>query len=617
MIALAVGLVACGTAWSQSDSGYFERQRRMAELYVVELVESWIETEGVPGAVVAVVEESHVLLLEGFGVADTNAERRVDPGVTIFRVGDLVRAMTATAVLQLAEQGDLALDVELSQQPRLGSLALDSLGAVTPAQLLLHTAGVDPRSVATRAHAQADLMDLGVYLERRMPPRVRPPGVVSIPSVHGYALAGRLVEVASGETFGAYLDKAVFSPLGMSNTAVAPHGLARGRVATGYRQGDEQLTVVRPHYPQTVPASTLLTTAADMAAWMRVVLSDGSLENHRILERRSLDRLLERQFVHHDSLPGRSLAFKEGSYLSPRELYLTATDNGFSAALVLLPHRHVGLFVAVNREIDLWDLIYRILDPFESPGSADEETPGAAEVWDGGDLGGFWQDVAVPKATAEKLVSLVRQDRIRMAADGVLTWRSMIFEPSGPRCFQERQAVTRLCIVEGPDQTRFAAIGDLVLEQLDWYESRPVQVLLWITFTAAFLAAGWPRSPLPKRHSALLPDSSFAPQWPVTLARAAATVHFLFIACLAVVLATELRTGAQHLLYGVPAFILVILSLPLVAAVLTLIAAAGLGPVWRSSRSSLAYRLRLTVLVLALVTFLPFLWSWNLLGFRI
>ena len=163
----------------------------------------------------------------------------------------------------------------------------------------------------------------------------------------------------------------------------------------------------------------------------------------------------------------------------------------------------------------------------------------------------------------------------------------------------------------------FAVIGDLVLEKLAWYEARPIQISLWIAFTAVFLAAGWPRRTLPTRHSALLPDDRFAPRWPLTLARLAAALNFVFLAALAIALATLVRTDSSTLLFGVPLVVPILLSLPLVAAALTMAAATGLGGVWRARHASLAHRLRVTLLILALVLFLPFLWSWNLLGFYV
>jgi hypothetical protein len=160
-------------------------------------------------------------------------------------------------------------------------------------------------------------------------------------------------------------------------------------------------------------------------------------------------------------------------------------------------------------------------------------------------------------------------------------------------------------------------IGDLVLEKLVWYESRPVQVFLWVTFTAVFLAAGWSRRGPPHRHEALLPEGPLAPHWPLSLARLAAALHFVFIVALVVVLTTLSRGGSPSILYEIPPYVFLILLLPLAAGALSLAAAMGLVPVWRAGPSARVQRLYLALVVAFLIAFLPFLWHWNLLGFRV
>ena len=611
-------LAASAAGWSQADPGYLEQKQRMAALHVRSVVKPWLAAAGVPGAAVSVVEGDHILALEGFGLADTRHERSVSASLTVFRAGDLVRALTATAALQLAEQGVLDLDEDISQSSGLKILRNGALGPLTPADLLLHTAGIDQRLVATQARTPADLRDLATYLGKRMPPRARPPGLISIPSTHGYALVGRLIENATGEDFDTHLERKLFSVLDMTNTAVGVGSFPVGQMATGYRRTEDGLARVSPHYSQTAPASALATTAADMANWMRVVLGDGTVGGRPILKTQSLELLLQQQFTAHQSLAGRTLAFGEGEHFSPAELYLASVGNGFSSILVLLPHRKVGLFLACNSEVDLWSLVLQILEPFDIRKPTEKLPVDSTTTPDKVHAYGFWQDAAVSLTTAEKLASLVRQDRIVKAADGGLLWRSQLFAPEGSDCYREQDTHTRLCFVDGSRRGQFAVVGDLVLERLSWYQSRPVQVLLWIAFATLFLAAGWPRATRrPHRQPALQPDDAFSPRWPAFLARTSAALHFVFISSLALFLAIMVRTGSSVLSYEVPALTSAILCLPMVSAVLTLGALTGLGSFWRSPQSTPGLRFRFVGLLGALVAFLPFLWSWNLLGFHL
>ena len=491
------------------------------------------------------------------------------------------------------------------------------LGPLTPAQLLLHTAGLDHRTAVTRARTADSVEPLGTYLRRRMPPRVRPPAQISIPSSHGYALAGLLVEEVSGESFASYLSNNLFRPLGMSNTTVTPGSLADESIATGYRGGEAGLAVVPPVYAQTIPASFLLTTASDMARWLLALVNYGSFDGNQILSVAGVENLFVRQFTNHESLPGRTLAFNEGRRYSPSELYLAATGDGFSAVMVLLPHRRVGVFAAVNGELDLWSVVYEILDRFDSRVDRRFDPIPIPNSTTAHRFAGYWRDATVPLASAEKLLSFIRQDRILRLDAGAIGWRSRSFIAVGPTSFQESDGERLLGFVEGPGPVRFAATEYQVFEKLTWYEARPVQMALWTLFAAVFLAAGWPRLSLPHRHLLLEPDDAFSPRWPLSLARFAATVQFVFIVALAILVASGLRSGASPLLYRIPPVVFAVLSLPLVGAALTLVAIPGLGPVWRSARWTLGRRLRLTFLLLALVVFLPFLWSWNLLGFEI
>jgi CubicO group peptidase (beta-lactamase class C family) len=615
--ALSFGLVASGTAWSQDQPDHVQQQQRMATLHVTRLVEDWLVASGVPGASIALVQGDHPLFLEGFGLADTGTGRKVDPATTIFRVGRLVRAMTATAAMQLVEQGRLSLSADITRRSDLDFLTPDPFGPFTAADLLLHTAGIDHRVIATRAREPEDLLGLGAYLEQRLPPRVRPPGTLSLDSIHGYALLGRLIEIATNVDFSTSLRQTIFDPLAMSNTASDPNSLPFDQLATGYRRTASRLLSASPDYPQTLPASALSTTATDMARWMMAILNGGSLEGHQLLSGESVELLVARQFAHHESSPGRSLAFREGSHFSPRELFLDSTGNGFSAVLVLLPTRRLGLFAAFNAEIDPWSLTYQILDPFNSPAGLPVKPAGSLRNWSAEQLDGYWQDAAVSRSTAEKLVSLVRQDRIRSTADGSLLWREKIFVPRGSGCFQEQDAPTRLCVVESASPTHHVEVGDLVMEKLGWIAGRPMQVALWVIFATLFLGAGWPRASRPLRQPSLQPEDAFPPRWPFFFAKLAAAIHFTFIASLAVLVATYLRSGSTVLLFEVPPLALAVLSLPLAAGALTVVAATGLVPVWRSARASLFDRLRLTGVVAGLAAFLPFLWSWNLLGFRL
>lgn len=606
-----------GTAAAQADSSYRSQKLRLAAIHVPPLIDAWLETSGAAGGVVVLVEGDEELALCGFGQADIDLDQPVDPNTTLFQVGDLVRPMTATAALRLAEQEVLSLDADLTARPDLPMLDPQPFGSLSLEQLLLHTSGLDNRILASRARAVDDIEPLTEYLSRRLPPRVRPAGELSLPSIHGYSLAGLVLEHFNGRPFADTLDEQVFAPFGMETTTVDPRTPPAGAPATGYRRRGRRLQVVVPDYPRTIPASFMLTTAADMSRWLRIVLNGGSLDGERLLDQTSVDRLLERQVAHHPTLPGRTLAFKEGSLFSPSEIYLAARGGGFSSVMLLLPHHRIGVFAAFNSEIDFWNLAYPILDLFGSRHPHRPETTFAAAGDAVQRLTGYWQDAAVSRATAEKLLALIRQDRMVGLSDGSIRWRGRKYLPVGPGEFREQDGDLRLWVLDQTGGADLADTGHRVLERIGWYSSLPVQAVLWILFAAVFLIAGWPRSPLPQKATRLTPKDTFSPRWPMTIARLAASLHFLFIVALTLLLYGALRWTTPDLLHEIPLVVYLVLTLPLVGSALAPVAVVGTSAAWRSPLWTWKHKLGLTLLTLALVLFPLFLWSWNLLGFHI
>jgi CubicO group peptidase (beta-lactamase class C family) len=109
----------------------------------------------VPGAVVVVVKDGHILAQKGYGLADVAAGESVDPEHTLFRIASVTKLFTATAVLQLAEQGKVQLGVDA--QVYLPDVRLPRTFArpVTVADLLTHTSGFDERTIGTAARTAA------------------------------------------------------------------------------------------------------------------------------------------------------------------------------------------------------------------------------------------------------------------------------------------------------------------------------------------------------------------------------------------------------------------------------------------------------------------------------
>jgi CubicO group peptidase (beta-lactamase class C family) len=115
----------------------------------------------IPGATVAVVKDGRLLFAKGYGSADLQAGKQVSAQTTLFRIASVSKPFTATAVLQLAEQGKLNLHADVNTYLKTFHLPATYQEPITLAHLLTHTAGFEDRDTATSARTLRDLEPLG------------------------------------------------------------------------------------------------------------------------------------------------------------------------------------------------------------------------------------------------------------------------------------------------------------------------------------------------------------------------------------------------------------------------------------------------------------------------
>jgi N-acyl-D-amino-acid deacylase len=197
-----------------------------------------------PGAALAVMRDGRLVLARGYGYADVTNKIPVQPD-TLFRTGQVSRFVTAAAVLQLIQNGQLTLQSKafqvLSQlQPLPGSQVDSRLQDVTILDLLTSEGGWDRFS--TGYDPMADVVHIAEVMGSPSPATCdviirymlgRPldfdPGTKSVDSNFGFCVLGSVIEQVTGQTYGAYVTNGVLSPLSDNLTALG-QSLASGRL---------------------------------------------------------------------------------------------------------------------------------------------------------------------------------------------------------------------------------------------------------------------------------------------------------------------------------------------------------------------------------------------------
>lgn len=309
-----------------------------------------LQRDDVAGATISITQNGQPLLLKGYGYADWKKKTPVDPVTTTFRPGSISKLFTYVSMMQLVEQNKLDLDTDVSKY-------LDF--TIDPGPSGIGNAPITLRNLATHtAGFEEELHDLGSdksgklplnirdFLIRNQPRRFAAPGKTLAYSNYGITLIGYIVQRVSGEPFADYVQHHIFTPLGMTHSTFVqplPAGFAS---SLGYKTASMPDTGFEGFTES--PAGGLSSTAADMALFGEMLLGQGTLNGHTILQPASVVTLFTPQVTPAPGVAPWCLGF----YTEQRN-GLTFTGHGgdligFHSQFWVEPIHHLTFFISYN-----------------------------------------------------------------------------------------------------------------------------------------------------------------------------------------------------------------------------------------------------------------------------
>ena len=234
----------------------------------------------VQGLSLALVDDQDVVWAEGFGWADREGRIRTTPE-TVYKVGSITKLFTATAVMQLVEQGKVDLDRPVRDYVPEFSIRPRSPGGppVSVRMLMTHHAGLPSDDLDGFYAPSADapprsFRTVPAYFAARH--ATFPPEYVFAYSNQAVDLLGVVVERVSGLGFEEYVTWGILEPLGMGSSGLPATRATRPFLAKGYGHGRGAKGVDEPQI-RDIPAGGLYSSVLDMTRFMRMVLGGGTL----------------------------------------------------------------------------------------------------------------------------------------------------------------------------------------------------------------------------------------------------------------------------------------------------------------------------------------------------
>ncbi len=302
-----------------------------------------IEAAPLVGLAIGIVHDGRTLMLEGFGLAETESERQATED-TRFQIASLSKQFAAVSVMLLVQDGKLDLADAIGDI--LHGLP-ESWQAIKVEQLLGHTSGVADYTKLPDILSiyQLDLGRDEVLGHLYGQPLDFEPGSAWEYSNSGYFLIGMIIEEISGMSYADFLARRIFEPLDMRSSYLEPIRNDDPRRAIGYDTGEAGFTRANYNSPSwSFAAGGIVSSLADLARWNQ------ALDNGSILP----DDTLESMWTPQTLNDGELVKYGMGWQLAPgpggRHLvFHRGNKPGFSATMARLKEDKLSVIVLSNR----------------------------------------------------------------------------------------------------------------------------------------------------------------------------------------------------------------------------------------------------------------------------
>ncbi len=325
-------------------------------------IEKEMKNGHIPGLAAALILDGELFWTKGFGWAHIKQERPVTDD-TIFMVASVSKTITATALMQLFEDGLFDLDDKINDYlPFEVNNPNHPETAITFRHLFTHTSSIKDQWAILEAHyVQGDSpIPLGDFMEGYLVPGgdyyspgnyywYEPLGKWNYSNV-GAALIGYLVEVISGQPFDDYCDQNIFDALGMTDTSWFLADLDVDEIAMPYLYIALTKTwTPYGHYGfPDYPDGQLRVSVSRLAKFLIAYINGGQYEQARILKEETIEEMFNIQYPDIESTQGLIWYY---STLGDHTLVgHNGGDMGVGAEMFFRPSDGAGFIVLMNTD---------------------------------------------------------------------------------------------------------------------------------------------------------------------------------------------------------------------------------------------------------------------------
>ncbi len=321
--------------------------------------ESVMKSSGGSALTAAIVDESGLIWAEQFGFAD-KATSSPPEATTMFGIGSVSKMFAAVSAMILVDRNLVDLDAPLTDYLPEFRMADPRYKAITVRMILNHSAGLPGADLRNAVTLVPYTEMAGQVLRTIQTQRLKhEPGFMSVYANDGFTLTELLVEAVSGMRFPDFVQKEIFSPLGMANSRYPTVEFPADSYAHVYF-GEEGAPWF---FLNMYGTGALLSTPTDLANFSMMLASGGEYKGKRILSEASVRAMGQDQTAGtFNPLPSDYMRFGLGwdTVAQPglKALGIRAWQKGgdisgfYGATMIVLPDEGMAAIVAGASGID-------------------------------------------------------------------------------------------------------------------------------------------------------------------------------------------------------------------------------------------------------------------------
>lgn len=326
-------------------------------------IQETMERDKIAAFSILIFNKNQIKYESYFGMADINQNISLEQQ-HLFLLASVSKTITATALLQLYEQGEFQLEDPINDYLPFAVNVSNQSTKITFKMLLTHTSGIQDGDALDDQYyyGQDSPTDLGEFLEDYLVPSRQyynaadnfatfEPGTAYEYSNIGNALIAVLVEEITNLGFNDYCKQNIFAPLGMTNTFWRLDEITQ-QIVQPYEYVNGQQEEIG-HYTFTdYPNGGLRSNARDMFKFTSALAQKGRYNNHQLLQANTVEAMLTPQIPSIDSKVGLHLfKFDEANTLWGHD----GGENGVSTVMAFNPSTQVGVLIFTNSGDTDWD----------------------------------------------------------------------------------------------------------------------------------------------------------------------------------------------------------------------------------------------------------------------